>query len=54
MVGKLTKAQKAKQLQDREKKYNLDIMLKNKLITKEYYEKKYKLITVYGGMHHRK
>jgi len=53
MVGKkLTKAQKAKIQQDREKKYNLDIMLKNKVITQDYYNKKIKLVTIYGGIHH--
>jgi hypothetical protein len=52
MVGKrLTKAQKAKILQDREKRYNLEMMLKNKVISKDYYDKKVKLITIYGGMH---
>lgn len=52
MVGKLTKAQKATQQQNREKKYNLEMMLKNKVITKDYYDKKIKLVTIYGGMHH--
>jgi hypothetical protein len=51
MVGKLTKAQKAKQQQNREKKYNLEMMLKNKVITKDYYDKKISLITIYGGIH---
>lgn len=54
MVGKLTKAQKAKQLQDREKRYNLDMMLKDGKITKDYYNKKVSLITIYGGMHNPK
>lgn len=48
MVGKLIKA---KIQQDREKKYNLDMMLKNKVISEDYYHKKIKLVTLYGGMH---
>lgn len=53
MVGKkLTKAEKAKQLQSRETKYNLNSMLKNKVISQDYYNKKIKLVTIYGGMHH--
>lgn len=51
-VGKLTKAQKAEQQQNREKAYNLGQMLKNKVISKDYYNKKIKLVTIYGGMHH--
>lgn len=54
MVGKLTKAQKAKQLQDREKAYNLGQMLKNKTISQDYYNKKIKLVAIFGGMHHPK
>jgi len=55
MVGKkLTKLQKATIQQNREKKYNLEMMLKNKIISKDYYDKKVKLITIYGGMHHPK
>ena len=55
MVGKkLTKAQRAKEQQNREKKYNLDIMLKNKVISQDYYNSKIKLVTIYGGMHHPK
>ena len=49
-----TKAQIAKEQQNREKKYNLDIMLKNGVISKDYYNKKIKLITVFGGIHNPK
>jgi hypothetical protein len=52
MVGiRLTRAEKARRQQNQEKKYNLTIMLKNKVISKDYYDKKIKLITIYGGMH---
>lgn len=54
MVGRLTKAQKAKQLQEREKKYNLSKMLRNKTISQDYYNKKIKLVTIYGGIHQPK
>ena len=55
MVGKkLTKLEKAKQQQDREKAYNLGQMLINKSISQDYYNKKIKLVTIYGGMHHPK
>lgn len=55
MVGKkLTKLQMALEKQKRESKYNLEMMYKNGKISKDYYDKKVKLITIYGGMHHPK
>lgn len=53
MVGKkLTRLEQAKEKQNRETKCNLAIMLKNKVISQDYYDKKIKLVTIYGGMHH--
>jgi hypothetical protein len=53
MVGKkLTKLEIAKEQQNREKAYNLGQMLINKTISQDYYNKKIKLVTIYGGMHY--
>jgi len=53
MVGKkLTRLEKATIQQNREKAYNLGQMLINKTISQDYYNKKIKLVTIYGGIHH--